>query len=165
MQFPTSSRATHRGAPATTHRTTAHRPTAAGRQIGARACRGSSDSIASVERLVGKASVPGGMSLPGTLVCRFPLEPLRSLHRIDQLLLEDDHVVGPVALVANADDVEAGADRKLHPLALAIVRLAADRFVPMLLGPGVLRLHELAADPGAAEVGMHGADPVTEQTG
>ncbi len=84
------------------------------------------------------------------------------LRRRNQRLLEDDHVVGPVTLVANPDDVESRADRKLHPLALAIVRLTADGVVAVLHRPGVLRLHELAADSFAAEVRVDRPDPVAE---
>src|SRR6185369_13446417 len=61
-----------------------------------------------------------------------------------------------------AHQVVANADGEVDEFALVIHALAADVFVTVVLGPGLLRFLKLAGDSMAAEIGQDPSQPVIE---
>src|SRR5690349_21390921 len=80
----------------------------------------------------------------------------------DQVFLKHDQVIRVRRIPPNPHDVVAQLDREVDELALVVHALAADVFVAVILGPGLLGLLELAADTAAAGIGQHAPQPVVE---
>src|ERR1700722_16061177 len=79
---------------------------------------------------------------------------------IDQILLEYHKVIGMCRIPADADDVVSHGNGEMDELALMVHALAADVFVAVILGPGLLRFLKLAANAVATNIGYHRSEPV-----
>jgi hypothetical protein len=66
---------------------------------------------------------------------------------------------------ADADDVVAECDGEVDEFALVVHAFAADVFVAVVFGPGLLGFLELSTDAVAADVGDDRAEPVVEHAG
>src|ERR671922_2588089 len=81
---------------------------------------------------------------------------------LQQILLEDNQVIGMCRIPADADNVVADGNCEVNELALVVHALAADVLIAVVLGPGLLGILQLAGDAMAAEVGEHTSQPVIE---
>src|SRR4051812_39104400 len=74
-----------------------------------------------------------------------------------EVLLKHNQIIRMGRIPADADDVVAERYREVDELSLVVHALAADVFVAMVLGPGLLGFLELTANAVAAHLAGDGA--------
>src|SRR5262249_25946535 len=76
-----------------------------------------------------------------------------------QDLFENDQVVAAVRIPADADNVITQSDGQVEHGTMLVMTFEANRFVFVLVGPAMDRLHELRRNSLAAEFRQHAVEP------
>src|SRR5271170_6418022 len=79
---------------------------------------------------------------------------------VDQILLKHHKIVGVRRIPADADDVISHGNSEMNEFPLMVHALAADVFVPVILGPRLLCFLKLPPDAMAANISHHRSQPV-----